>query len=76
MIDDITRQLNHKGKRFIRFSLAFDGSTDVTDTEQLSIFIRRVSAPFEVHEDVVAIAPMKAKMQGSDVKAAVEGMPP
>ncbi|KAI6648708.1 General transcription factor II-I repeat domain-containing protein 2 [Oopsacas minuta] len=69
---DLTNQLQKKSESFKSFSLAFDGSTDVSDTEQLSVYIRGISSPFEIHEDIIGLFPMDGRTQGIDVKGTVK----
>lgn len=47
---DISEELNDKSKKFALFSPAFDDSSDIIDTAQLSIFIRGVTKEF-IHEN-------------------------
>ena len=68
----LTNQLKTKSESFMSFSLAFDDSTDVSDTEQLSVYIRGISSPFEIHKDIIGLFPMDARTQGIDVKDTVE----
>lgn len=49
---DLKGQLKVKLKSFIPFSIALDKSTDVTDVDQLAIFIRRVDASLNVTEEL------------------------
>ena len=51
--ENISEQLQSKVDIFLYFSLAFDKSSDMSDTAQLSIFIRAVAKDLSVHEDLV-----------------------
>ena len=68
---NITLQLAAKSAKFIFFSLAFDESNDITDTAQLSIFIRGITDDFEIHEDLLAIEGLHECTRGIDVAEAV-----
>ena len=52
-------QLKNKGNDFNYFSLAFDESTDASDTAQLAIFIRGITDNFDVFEEFAELIPMK-----------------
>ena len=53
------------------FSPAFDESNDITDTAQLSIFIRGITDFFEIHEDFLGLAGLNDCTRGIDVAEAV-----
>lgn len=55
--DNVYDQL--KASEFEFFALAMDESNDVQDTAQLLIFIRGVSASFEVSEELAALKSLK-----------------
>ncbi|CAI9725754.1 Hypothetical predicted protein [Octopus vulgaris] len=48
---DLDRQLKHKVKTFIAFSVAIDESTDITDVAQLTIFILGVDKTLTVTKE-------------------------
>ncbi|KAI6647515.1 General transcription factor II-I repeat domain-containing protein 2A-like [Oopsacas minuta] len=48
------------------YSLAIDESTDVCDTAQFAIFIRRVTKGFEVVEELLDLCPIKGTT-GQDI---------
>ena len=64
-------QLSEKAAKFVLFSLAFDESNDITDTAQLSIFIRGITDYFEIHEDFVGLDGLNDCTRGIDVAEAV-----
>ncbi|KAK9527903.1 hypothetical protein VZT92_014420 [Zoarces viviparus] len=64
---NVYAQLQQKAKEFNFFSLALDESTDVQDTAQLLIFIRGVSANFEMCEELAALQSLKGTTTGEDI---------
>ncbi|XP_075933644.1 general transcription factor II-I repeat domain-containing protein 2-like [Anarhichas minor] len=64
---NVYAQLQQKTKEFYFFSLALDESTDVQDTAQLLIFIRGVSANFEMCEELAALQSLKGTSTGEDI---------
>ncbi|KAI6654440.1 General transcription factor II-I repeat domain-containing protein 2-like [Oopsacas minuta] len=65
---DLTNQLQKKSESFKSFSLTFDGSTDASVTEQLSVYIWGIYSPFEIHEDIIGLFPIDRRTQGIDVR--------
>ena len=53
------------------YSLALDESTDISDTTQLSIFVRGVAITFDVVEELLDICPLKGTTTGKNVFAKV-----
>ena len=53
--ENISEQLQSKADSFEYFSLDFDGSCDMSDTAQLSVFISAVTKDLSVHEDLVGL---------------------
>lgn len=53
-----------KGKDFIAYSLAVDEGADVTDTAQLSIFIRGVDSSLCITEELLGIKSMHSTTTG------------
>ncbi|XP_039206569.1 general transcription factor II-I repeat domain-containing protein 2A-like [Crotalus tigris] len=68
---DLQRQLVEKGKEFIAYSFAVDESTDISDTAQLTIFIRGVDSSLCIMEELLAIESMHATTTGKDIFEAV-----
>ena len=56
---------------FTYFALAFDETTDILDTSQLSIFVRGVNDEMKVTEDFLDVIGLKERTTGSTVKDAV-----
>ena len=75
---NVYSQLQVKAREFNYFSLALDESTDVQDTAQLLIFIRGVSADFEMCEELAALQSLKGTTTGEDifekVRETIEGL--
>ena len=64
-------QLKNKGNDFNYFSLAFDESTDASDTAQLAIFIRGITHNFDVIGEFAELIPMKGTTRGEDIAQAI-----
>ena len=64
-------QLKNKGNDFNYFFLAFDESTDASDTAQLAIFIRGITDNFDVIEEFAELIPMKDTTRGEDIAQAI-----
>lgn len=56
----------YKGCDFDYFSLACDGSKDVSDTVQLLIFLRNVDHDINVTEDLLAVVCNKVSEEGGN----------
>ena len=69
---DIENTLKICASKFIFFSIAADESTDMTDTAQLSIFIRGIDDDFKITEEMVTLFPMKGTTKGCDIFSAVQ----
>ncbi|XP_065652878.1 EPM2A-interacting protein 1-like [Hydra vulgaris] len=52
------------------YSIDLDKSTDVTDSAQLLLFIRVITADFKSYEELFALAALKGKTRGCDIFAA------
>lgn len=64
---DILHQLHAVTDEFIWFSMALDESTDVSDTAQLAIFIRGVTADLQPKEELLELYSMDDTTTGKDV---------
>lgn len=75
-IEDISAEivitLQGKIKHFKAYSLAFDESTDISDTSQLVVFIRGVNDSFEVTEEMLNLLHLKDTTRGEDVFQAID----
>ena len=69
---DLTTQLEEKARNILAYSLATDESTDVTDTAQLSLYIRGVNPDFSVTEELLCMPSLHDTTKGSDVFSAIE----
>ena len=59
------------------FLEAIDGNIDITDTAQLSVFVRGVTSNFNIVEDFVELFPMKSTTTEDILKAlmyCIDGM--
>ena len=65
--ENISEQLQSKADTFQYFSLAFDESCDMSDTAQLSIFIRVVAKDLSVHEDLVGLISFHDTTRGVEI---------
>lgn len=68
---DIRRQLVDRGVAFDYFSLACDESTDVSDTAELLIFLRRVDDNMNVTEELLDLKSLKGQTRGTDLFVSV-----
>ncbi|KAM3850917.1 general transcription factor II-I repeat domain-containing protein 2A-like [Vipera latastei] len=68
---DLQGQLVEKGKEFIAYSLAVDESTDISDTAQLTIFIRGVDSGLCITEELLDITSLHGTTTGKDIFEAV-----
>jgi len=64
--------LQKLARDFIYFSTAVDESTDVSDTAQLSIFIRVVDEDFNVTEELLDLVPMYGITKSADIFGSYE----
>ena len=65
--ENLTSQLKGLVPSFQLFSLALDESTDVDDTAQLLIFVRRISENFEITEELLSMESMIDTTTGGDI---------
>ena len=69
--NQISKTLKTASNSFTYFTLAFDEMTDILDTSQLSIFVRRVNDEMKASEDFLDVIGLKEGTTGSNVKDAV-----
>lgn len=72
MANNVKQQLYEKSKQFLNCSIAIDESTDITNTAQLTIFIRGVFDNFEITEELLDLIHMTDTTTGSDLYDCVE----
>lgn len=70
---DLDRQLKHKVKSFVAFSVTIDESTDITDVAQLAIFICGVNETLTVTEEFLDLVPMTDTKTVEDIFGSVVG---
>lgn len=64
---NVTEQIKYRSSICSFFSLAMDESTDLSDTAQVTIFIRAVGEDFEVIEEVLGVEAMHGTTKGVDL---------
>lgn len=64
---NIYHQLREKAKCFDAYSVALDESTDITDTAQLTIYVRGVDSNFEVTEELLTVIPMHGQTTAQEI---------
>ena len=67
MGDNIDKTLKDKAQDFEFFALDLDGTTDITNTAQLAIFIRGVTSDFKMQEDLLSLESMHGTTRGEDL---------
>ena len=67
LLDNIKEILKDRLKSCEAFSLALDESTDINDTAQLVIFIRAVTADFDIIEEFLDMAGISSTNTGQDI---------
>ena len=60
-------QLLEKSKNFVCYSVALDSSKDLTDTEQLVVFIRGVMPDFTIYEEYLTLRSIHGSTKGTDI---------
>nr|XP_039250069.1 general transcription factor II-I repeat domain-containing protein 2-like [Styela clava] len=65
--DNIKETLKERLKSCEAFSLALDEGTDISDTAQLVIFIRAVTAGFDIVEEFLDMASLYSTTTGQDI---------
>ncbi|KAI6653992.1 general transcription factor II-I repeat domain-containing protein 2-like [Oopsacas minuta] len=65
--NDINDQLLERSRNFTSFSIAMDGSKDISDMKQLVIWIRGVDNIFKITEEMFSVSPMYGKASGIDI---------
>uniref|UniRef100_A0A0L8HQJ7 Uncharacterized protein n=1 Tax=Octopus bimaculoides TaxID=37653 RepID=A0A0L8HQJ7_OCTBM len=67
LAENTKMQLNELCKNFEAYSIAIDEPTDITDTPQLAIFVRRVDSSFNITEELLALCLLKGNCTGAAV---------
>ncbi|KAL4131458.1 hypothetical protein QTP88_008769 [Uroleucon formosanum] len=70
--NEIIVKLRDRIQDFKYFSIAFDESTDISDTAQLVIFVRGVNESFQITEEMLKLISLKGTTKGEDIFHAVE----
>ena len=65
--EHLVEKLHECATKFQYFSLALDESCDISDTAQLSVFVRGIFKDFTIHEEFLALCPMKGTTTGDDI---------
>lgn len=67
MARDIEKPLKDTARSFEYFSLACDETTDITNTAQLAIFLRGITAEFDTKEELLSLQAMHGTTKGKDL---------
>ena len=67
MSDNVHDSPKTRISTLVAFSLVLDESTDVKDTAQLAVFIRRVTADLNVCEEFLQLFPLRGTTTGKDI---------
>lgn len=70
--NEIVMTLRDQIKDFKCYSLAFDESTDITDTSQLVVYIRGITESFQVKQEMLNLIGLKCTTKGEDIFQAVK----
>ena len=60
------KTLKDAAKDFQFFSLACDETTDITNTTQLAVFVRGITAEFDTLEELLSLEAMHGTATGED----------
>ncbi|XP_076054499.1 general transcription factor II-I repeat domain-containing protein 2-like [Oratosquilla oratoria] len=71
MSDNVHDSLKTRSSNFVTISLALDESTDTKDTAQPAVFIRDVTADFQVCEEFLQLVPLRGITTGQNICDAV-----
>jgi hypothetical protein len=75
-LEDISNQISNNVKDIIAkcsyFSIALDESTDVSDTNQLLIFVRAIMEDFTISEELLKVCSLHSTTRGVDIFNAVK----
>ncbi len=64
---DVSEQVKSLAHAYTFLSLALDKSTDISDVDQLSIFIRGIEDNFRICEELADLESLHEKTRGSDI---------
>ncbi|XP_074045122.1 LYR motif-containing protein 9 isoform X1 [Macrotis lagotis] len=67
LAQDIEKTLKDSAAEFQFFSLACDGTMDITSTAQLAIFVRGITAEFVTREELLSLEAMHSNTGGEDL---------
>ena len=72
LAEDVQEQVAFHASNCKFFSLAMDESTDLSDTAQVTIFVRAVSDNFDVIEELLGLESLEGTTKGSDLFSALK----
>uniref|UniRef100_A0A5S6QHL4 Dimer_Tnp_hAT domain-containing protein n=1 Tax=Trichuris muris TaxID=70415 RepID=A0A5S6QHL4_TRIMR len=67
LAQDIEKTMKDSARDFQFFSLACDDTTDITNTAQLAVFIRGITAEFDTREELLSLEAMHGTTRGEDL---------
>lgn len=70
--NEIIIKLRDRIQDFKYFSLAFDESTDISDTAQIVVFVRGENESFKITKEMLNLISLKGSTKGEDIYHAVD----
>lgn len=62
MAQDIEKTVKDTARDFQFFSMAYDETTDITNTAQLAVFVHGITAEFDIREEMLSLQAMALRI--------------